>query len=59
MWSVVEQARGSGLAIDFGRLIDRAERQRTRVAELHSAAAAIAFAPSEAPEPTEPAQLTR
>lgn len=47
MWSVVEQARGAGLAINLGRLIDRAERQRTEVAELHAAAAAIAFAPSE------------
>lgn len=48
MWSVVEQARGADLAIDFGRLINRAERQRARVAELHAAAAAIAFAPPEA-----------
>jgi len=47
MWSVVEQARGANLAIDFSRLIDRAERQRTVVAELHVTAAAIAFAPTE------------
>jgi hypothetical protein len=47
MWSVVEQTHGAGLAIDFGRLIDRAERQRTRVAELHAEAAAIAFAPTD------------
>jgi hypothetical protein len=46
MWSVLQQARGEAIAIDFGRLIDRAERQRTRVAELHAAAAAIAFAPT-------------
>jgi hypothetical protein len=43
MWSALEQARGATLAIDFQRLIDRAERQRTRVQELHATAAEIAF----------------
>jgi hypothetical protein len=54
MWNVVQDARGANLAIDFSRLIDRAERQRTQVAELHAEAATIAFAPPD----TNPADAT-
>lgn len=47
MWSVLEQAHSTTVAIDFGRLVDRAERQRVRVEELHAAAAATAFSSTE------------
>jgi len=59
MWSVLERARGASVAIDFGRLVDRAERQRTRVAKLHVAAAAIAFAPTETSRPAQVTQSTQ
>jgi hypothetical protein len=44
MWQTVDQSRGEDVAIDFARLAERAERQRSRVAELHGAAVAAAFA---------------
>jgi hypothetical protein len=44
MWRAVELAWGENIAIDFGRLSERAERQRSRLEELHDAAVHRAFA---------------
>lgn len=47
MWRALDGTLGEDLnGIDFGRLAERADRQRAKVEELHRIAAARAFAPA-------------
>jgi len=45
MWKSLEQSRGD-LGVDFGRLAERAQRQRDKVEGLHRLGVSVAFAKS-------------